>query len=55
MPRAKLLVAAADGTTRRFAIDDHHPEAGWRAFFGKVWYEGGDGAGLSMAVHRRLG
>jgi phosphate transport system permease protein len=40
---ANFFVAAADGTTRRFAIDDHHPEAGWRAFFSKVWYEGGDG------------
>jgi phosphate transport system permease protein len=40
---SNFFVAAADGITRRFAVDDHHPEAGWRAFFGKVWYEGGDG------------
>jgi phosphate transport system permease protein len=25
-----------------FSLDDPHPEAGLRAFFGKVWYEGGD-------------
>jgi phosphate transport system permease protein len=36
-----FLAAAADGTAKRFEIDDHHPEAGWNAFFGKVWYEGG--------------
>ncbi len=38
-----FLVAAADGTARRYSIEDPHPEAGWRAFFGKVWYEGGSG------------
>jgi phosphate transport system permease protein len=38
-----FFVAAADGQVRRFAVKDHHPEAGWRAFFGKVWYEGGPG------------
>ena len=36
-----FIAAAADGTARRFSIHDPHPEAGWRAFFGKVWYEGG--------------
>jgi phosphate transport system permease protein len=36
-----FIVAAADGAARRFAVHDPHPEAGWRAFFGKVWYEGG--------------
>lgn len=36
-----FIAASADGTARRFAIHDPHPEAGWRAFFGKVWYEGG--------------
>ncbi len=36
-----FIAAAADGTARRFAIHDPHPEAGWRAFFSKVWYEGG--------------
>lgn len=38
-----FIAAAADGTARRFSIHDPHPEAGWRAFFGKVWYEGGSG------------
>lgn len=27
-------------TLRRLALDDPHPEAGLKAFFGKVWYEG---------------
>ena len=36
-----FLVASREGEARRHTIDDHHPEAGWRAFFGKVWYEGG--------------
>ncbi len=38
-----FLVATDKGELRRYAVDDPHPEAGWRAFFGKVWYEGGDG------------
>lgn len=28
------------GALRLYALDDPHPEAGWRAYFGKVWYEG---------------
>lgn len=36
-------VASAEGEARKFTVDDHHPDAGWQAFFGKVWYEGGDG------------
>lgn len=29
-------------TLHLFALEDPHPEASWRAFFGKLWYEGGD-------------
>jgi phosphate transport system permease protein len=36
-----FLIADAAGHLRRFSVHDPHPEAGWRAFFGKVWYEGG--------------
>ncbi len=36
-----FIAAAADGQARRYSIRDPHPEAGGRAFFGKVWYEGG--------------
>jgi phosphate transport system permease protein len=38
---AHFLIASANGEARRYSIHDPHPEAGWRAFFGKVWYEGG--------------
>ncbi len=35
-----LLLLDDTGTLHRYAIDDPHPEAGARAFFGKLWYEG---------------
>lgn len=38
-----LGVVDGRGDLRRWSLVDHHPEAGWRAFFGKVWYEGGTG------------
>ncbi len=35
------LVAIDDqGGVHQYEIDDKHPEAGTKAFFGKVWYEG---------------
>lgn len=30
----------SDGGLTVFTLDDPHPEAGWKAFFGKLWYEG---------------
>jgi phosphate transport system permease protein len=36
-----FIVANEAGESRRFSVHDRHPEAGWRPFFGKVWYEGG--------------
>lgn len=36
-----FIAAAANGEARRYEIHDPHPDAGLRAFFGKVWYEGG--------------
>jgi phosphate transport system permease protein len=36
-----FIAAAANGDARRYAVHDPHPDASWRAFFGKVWYEGG--------------
>ncbi len=36
-----FFLAGAEGQIQRFKLEDPHPEAGWRAFFGKVWYEGG--------------
>ena len=31
------------GKLRLLRLDDPHPEAGWRAFFGRIWYEGAEG------------
>jgi phosphate transport system permease protein len=36
-----FIAAAANGEAHRYEIRDPHPEANWKAFFGKVWYEGG--------------
>ncbi|MDB4673877.1 hypothetical protein OAF27_03585, partial [Verrucomicrobiales bacterium] len=35
-----IALADAEGTVHLLNLDDHHPEAGVKAFFGKVWYEG---------------
>jgi len=35
-----LVFLGSDGRIRVFGLEDPHPEAGWKAFFGKVWYEG---------------
>lgn len=37
-----FFVAGEEGQIQRFTFEDHHPESGWTAFFGKVWYEGGE-------------
>jgi len=40
-PRANGLVAMdVHGKQHLWKVDNPHPEAGWQAFFGKVWYEG---------------
>jgi len=40
-PRADhLLLADASGATKRYEIDNEHPEVSWRSLWGKVWYEG---------------
>lgn len=36
-----FFLAGSNGEIQRLNVSDPHPEAGWRAFFGKVWYEGG--------------
>ena len=35
-----LLFANERGALDIHYLDDPHPEAGWKAFFGKIWYEG---------------
>ncbi len=40
-PRAeRIALLDASGALHLQRLHDPHPEAGWRAFFGKVWYEG---------------
>ncbi len=38
----RLAVLERGGKLRLFALEDPHPEASFRAMFGKVWYEGAD-------------
>lgn len=35
-----VFLANAEGRLLMLDLHDPHPEAGWQAFFGKVWYEG---------------
>ncbi len=35
-----LGIVDSDGTLHLNTVHDPHPEAGWRTFFGKIWYEG---------------
>lgn len=37
-----LLFLDTSGNLHRYGYHDPHPESGWRAFFGKIWYEGAD-------------
>jgi phosphate transport system permease protein len=38
----QILGVDTSGTLHRYRLDDPHPEAGFRAFFSKIWYEGQD-------------
>ncbi|MCB1225230.1 MAG: ABC transporter permease subunit [Verrucomicrobiales bacterium] len=35
-----LFFLDGQGGLHRYSYEDPHPEAGWKAFFGKIWYEG---------------
>lgn len=37
-----LFFLDTTGNLHRYHFHDPHPESGWRAFFGKLWYEGAD-------------
>jgi len=39
----RLSILCGNGKVYRWAITDHHPEASWNTFFGKIWYEGAEG------------
>ncbi len=36
----RLLALDDQARLHLYTLKDHHPEASWRAFFGKMWYEG---------------
>lgn len=36
----RILILDDKNTLRILGLDDPHPEAGWKAYFGKIWYEG---------------
>lgn len=38
----RVLMLDDKGTLHVMKLEDPHPEAGWKAFFGKIWYEGYD-------------
>ena len=38
----RMVFLDAKNTLHVFSLDDPHPEAGWGAFFGKLYYEGSD-------------
>ena len=38
----RFSVLCEDGKLYRWSITDHHPEASWSTFFGKIWYEGAE-------------
>ncbi len=39
----RLAVLDSSNKLHFFRIDDPHPDSGWKALFGKVWYEGAPG------------
>lgn len=38
----RMFFLGDDAVLHEYSLDDPHPEAGFRAFFGKLWYEGAD-------------
>jgi len=39
----RLALLGSDHALHFYNIDDPHPDSGWKALFGKVWYEGAPG------------
>ncbi|GAB4165789.1 MAG: hypothetical protein Fur0032_02760 [Terrimicrobiaceae bacterium] len=39
----RLMILDNQSKLHVFDIDDPHPDSGWKALFGKIWYEGADG------------
>ncbi len=40
----RLFLLGSDNILHSYTVDDPHPESGFNALFGKVWYEGADSA-----------
>ena len=38
----RMLLLDTTGRLHVYEIDDPHPDSGWKALFGKLWYEGSD-------------
>jgi len=36
----RMIFLDAESNLHFYRLDDPHPESSWRAFFGKIWYEG---------------
>lgn len=36
----RMALLDQNSTLHLYNLDDPHPESGWKAFFGKIWYEG---------------
>jgi phosphate transport system permease protein len=43
----RFTALSTDGKLHRWSVVDHHPESSWKAFFGKIWYEGATGPAYS--------
>ena len=39
----RFSALVSDGRILRWKVEDHHPDASWAAFFGRIWYEGAEG------------
>ncbi len=42
MRYTSMFFLDTNNTLHVYDLNDHHPAAGWRAFFGKLWYEGSE-------------
>ncbi|HMN94946.1 MAG TPA: ABC transporter permease subunit [Phycisphaerales bacterium] len=42
----RILFVDESSRLHVYALSDPHPEASWRAFFGRIWYEGADRPGF---------
>ena len=41
----EILILDGEGRLHVYDLEDPHPDSGWKALFGKIWYEGADRPG----------